>query len=245
MHISTKIAGGLAAAAWLTAATPAAHAQTPGNVYWADWLSATAVGNTGTVAGALDVGGTAVDVTYGGELQFAVTAPGATNYFQPRATFLGTLLQDAQPITSDLVAISGGTGIRNTFTFSRPITNPVMSIVSLGRGSTPVEYAFDAPFEIVSGGPTSIFGGVALTRASSTTVRGQEGNGTIRFLGTFSSLSFTTNGGEYWNGFTLGVQGLASGDGPGTVVPEPATVALVGLGLAGVAAAGRARRRVG
>jgi len=242
MHTSSRIAGALAAAAWLTAAAPAAHAQTAGNVYWADWLSATAVGNRGTVVGALNVGGTAVDVTYGGELEFAVTAPGATNYFLPRATFLGTLLHDAQPITSDIVAISGGTGIRNTFTFSQAITNPVMSIVSLGRGSTPVEYTFDAPFELVSGGPNSVFGGVALTRPSDNTVRGQEGNGTIRFLGTFSSLSFTTTGGEYWNGFTLGVQGVASGGGPGTVVPEPATVALVGLGLAGVAVAGRRRR---
>jgi hypothetical protein len=211
-------------------------------VLWADWLNSTATGRQGVVNGRMTVGGTAVDVTYRGELEFAVTAPTAgTNYFLPRATFLGTTLTDGSPISADIIAISGGTGIRNTFTFSQAIVNPVMSIVSLGRGSTPVSYTFDAPYEFISGGPNTVFGGVSITRPNAFTVTGQEGNGTIRFLGTFTSLSFETTGGEYWNGFTLGVQGLAAADEV-TVTPEPASVALMGTGLMGVLLVARRRR---
>jgi hypothetical protein len=42
-------------------------------------------------------------------------------------------------------------------------------------------------------------------------------------LGTYSSLSWTTTGGEYWNGFTVGVAGIS------TVAPEPSTLGLAGF----------------
>ena len=242
-HAAPAAAALLALLALLALPAPAAHAQTPTSVYWADWLSSAAVDGRGTVVGAMNVGGTAVGVTYTGELEFAVTAPGGTNYFTPRATFLGALLDDAQPTDGDIIALSGFVSGVNTFTFAQPVVNPVLSVVSLGRGSTPVEYVFDAPFELVSGG-AAIFGGVPITSPAPNTVRGQEGNGTIRFLGTYSSLSFTTNGAEYWSGFTLGVQGTALAETPpSTVTPEPATVGLVGAGLVVMLAGARRRSR--
>lgn len=236
-HLLWLAAAATAAAA---AAPAAAHAQARTPVYWADWTSSQTVdGGRGTVVGTMDVGGTAVGLRYEGELDFATVLPGGTMWFSPRDTYLGQTLSDGSAITSDIIGLSGFVSGTNRFVFDRPITDPVMSIFSLGRGSTPVEFAFDAPFELVAGGPGA-FGGTALTQPSPNTVRGLEGNGTVRFRGTYSSLAFTTNGAEYWSGFTLGVQGVAGAE---TVVPEPSTYAMLGAGLAGVAAAARHRRR--
>ena len=234
-HVSTGILA-LTTVALSFAAPATAAAQQ--DAFWTDWLSATQSGNQGTVIGSLATPGTDVTVTYTGELNFSQTTP-TTNYFQPRATFLGAVLQDAAPITSDMIALSGGTGITNTFTFSAPILNPFISIVSLGRPSVAVDYVFDAPLAIIAGGPTTIFGGGPLTSPSATVVRGQEGNGTIRFEGSFNSLSFTTVNGEFWSGITLGVEGVA---GP-SVVPEPATVVMLATGLLGLGLMARRRRR--
>jgi len=253
MHVATMVGRAVKGARWvaLVAAAAAAAAavavptttlaqeRTP--VYWADWQSSLMSDGRGTVYGTMNVGGTAVGLRYEGELDFAATLPGGTEWFAPRESYLGSVLRDGTPITSDIIALSGGTGIRNTFLFDRPITNPVMSIFSLGRGSTPVEYVFDASFELLAGGPGA-FGGTAVTQPAANTVRGLEGNGTIRFLGTYSSISFETVGGESWSGFTLGVQGLATDPGQ-TVTPEPASVALMATGLAGVGVIARRRRR--
>ena len=231
----------MAVVAW-AGGTRAADAQAP--AFWTDWISSASTGaNAGTASGTIMVGGTPVTIGYEGELNFTQTS-GGTNYWQPRPTFLGTTLTDAAPITADLIAISGGTGLTNTFTFATPIVNPFISIVSLGRPSTPVSYTFSSPFTIISGGATSVFGGGPLTQPSASTVLGTEGNGTILFEGTFSTLSFTTTGGEFWNGFTIGVQGTDDGTiPPPAVVPEPSTVSLMALGLVGLAAAARTRRR--
>ena len=59
----------------------------------------------------------------------------------------------------------------------------------------------------------------------------------IRLPGVHSSISFTDTS-ENWHGFTVGVVGLA-GEQP---APEPASIALLGLGL-GLAALGGLRKR--
>ena len=46
-----------------------------------------------------------------------------------------------------------------------------------------------------------------------------EPHGVIEFQGTFSSISWTSLTNETWNGFTIGVRGLA--------VPEPQSLALL------------------
>ena len=58
---------------------------------------------------------------------------------------------------------------------------------------------------------------------------GREYNGVLSFVGSFSSISFSTNPGENWHGFNFASEKLSS-------VSEPTSLALFGLGLIGLAA---------
>ncbi|MGH9403859.1 MAG: PEP-CTERM sorting domain-containing protein [Terriglobia bacterium] len=85
-----------------------------------------------------------------------------------------------------------------------------------------MNYIFSAPFILLSGGANAYWGGSSVTQPAPNDLRGQEGDGTIEFPGTFTSLSFTVTGGEYWNGFTVG----ALAPGSSSAVPEPGTYSM-------------------
>jgi hypothetical protein len=111
-----------------------------------------------------------------------------------------------------------------------------MAIWSLGQRGNNTSFVFsDAIPTFVSGGKSNEFQGSAIT-VSGNTVSGIEGNGTVQFLGTFSSLSWTNPKFENYYGFTVGIAG------PG-VVPEPSTyvILIAGMGLI-VPLIGRRRR---
>ena len=75
-------------------------------------------------------------------------------------------------------------------------------------------------------------GGV-LGAGDSLTMR--EFHGLLLFSAPVSSLTFSTNPGEYWHAFTFGSAQVAA-------VPEPASIALAGLALLAAGAAARRRR---
>jgi hypothetical protein len=220
-----KLTGAIAAVAVLAAAG-AADAAT---VTWNAW-DPSSISN-GTIAGTMG----AVTVTYTGEIgQFQQDYPS----WSPSTSYVGGSVGNA-PVPSDGIfhLVGGGTNT-DTITFSEAVIDPVIAIWSLGQGGDAASFVFSAPFTIQAGGPSAEYGGASITQPFTNTASGMEGNGTIQFQGTFTSLSFTTPQAENWYGFAVGVEGVAG-------VPEPASWALMILGFGGAGAVLRRRRRVG
>ena len=197
---------------------------------WTDFTAAT----SNTVTGTLTFGAQTVTVSYSGEIDLAQVNNVGTDYYAPSTTFAGG------PTTSDIIEITGTTA-EHTFTFSSPLLDPMIAIVSLGQPGTGVTYNFSAPFTILSQGAGNVYGGCStcLTGSGTSALTGHEGDGIIQFSGTFSSISFTVTGGEFWNGFTIGADGV----GAASTTPEPASIGLVGLALIGLGTARRVFRR--
>jgi hypothetical protein len=176
-----------------------------------------------------------------GTFLFAQTNAGI-NYWNPSTPYISAQVQNAPP-TPDILALVGGQNQIYTVTLSEPIKDPIMAIVSLGQPSVPTTYDFDSPFTIVSqdvgfwgGGPN------ALQQLPGDVLLGNEGHGTIQFIGTFSSFSWVVPTPENWHGFTFGIRTTEALE-PSTV-PEPATLTIWGLGALGCAAAAYRRRKL-
>jgi hypothetical protein len=236
-----------------TALAFAAGTASAAPIFWTDWTG----GNTATVGfqgqGTITTNTTSIGVTYtnpqgigfyntGGSTDYWTGGSGATSPYTSAAV-------DNRPTDTDIIALQfAGT---QTLTFSQAIANPVFAFVSLnGNG-----YAFDRDFDLLSlggvdgnacgywgcGGASKVVvdlgGGVFEYRLNSNNVGGTEPHGALQFKGAFSSVTWRSTSNEFWNGFTVGVQGSADE----VFVPEPASMALLGLGLLALGAARKRR----
>jgi len=219
---------GVIATAALVAALVAAPTVLSAQVYWADWTTT----GVGTVSGGLATPGGGIGLTYSGPYAFAQTAGGPYTWDFPIYDVAGP---GSRPSTTDLVALNAAGS--HSITFSAPVVNPYLAIMSLGRTSLPVSYAFSAPFEVISEGLGWWGDGFYTVSPDNRTLTGYEMHGVIKFTGTFSELTWRSDPSEYWHGITLGVAGAAS-----TVAPEPASMLLLATGLLGLGMVARRRK---
>jgi len=185
---------------------------------WTDWTFGTVDSVSGTASGLM--GGIAV--SYTGEMQCLNCY--ASNW-SPSSTWEGGPVTNAPPDNSG-IQLFGSYGATDTVSFSSPVTNPVLAIVSLGQGGLSASFNFGGPFVLLGGGPSSTWGGQALT-SSGDIVYGAEGNGLVLFSGTYSSITWTNPTYENYYAVTVG-----------SAVPEPSTWVMMVLGFAGLGFAG-------
>lgn len=189
-------------------------------ILWTDWTTANSTTAAGTMGG--------ITVGFSGNLNPAAQTSGGINYWSVNPTiFTAPPTADNPPPDSDIIRLIGGTstGVQ-TITFSSPVTNPVMAIMSLGQPGLPRFYTFgDEDFTILKSGQGYWGGNPAgsLFEDAGNVLRGIEGHGLIQFNGTFTSIDWTVPVAEDWHGFQVGVAAVA---------PEPATMLLMGGGLA-------------
>ncbi|HNI83663.1 MAG: PEP-CTERM sorting domain-containing protein [Rhodocyclaceae bacterium] len=192
-------------------------------IYWTNWTSKT-FGTPGSASGTIALPGGTVNVSYSGEL---FNAGDQGNWNQNPGTYTSAFVDNAPSPANVSIQLRGGNAIINTLTFSAPLVNPVMAIQSLGSGDGAIYNFGNTPFTLLSQGSGHWGGCNTCLSVVGNTLVGHEGNGTIRFNGTFNSISWTVPDGENYHMFTIGAP-----------VPEPETWALLmaGLGLMGAVA---------
>lgn len=192
-------------------------------INWTSW--------SGNSVGSILTTGGSVGVTYLGEMNGLTS-----NYpsWTPTTTWTDSSTVSNPPSQiGAMIRLNGGggaTAVTDTLTFSAPVLNPVMAIWSLGASGAQASFDFiGASPVLIAGGPSAEYGGSSII-VTGNSVFGSEGNGTVQFLGTFSSLSWKNPAAENFYGFTVGTAGLA--DVP--PVPEPHTYVLLVGGLIGL-----------
>ncbi|MCP5242838.1 MAG: PEP-CTERM sorting domain-containing protein [Burkholderiales bacterium] len=233
-------------------------------INWTDWTSESAI-NGYTATGSIISGSETIGVTYTNAqgIGFSQMSGGGIDYWQNNRsgrdpatspyTSTGINGVDNIPTGTDILALSRQGS--QTLSFTQAIANPVFAFVSLNRNG----YAFDQDFEILSlggvdgndcgywgcGGAEKVIvdlgGGNFEYQLNANNVGGTEPHGVIRFSGAFDTVTWRSSTNEFWNGFTVGVQGTADQVFPcqqnpnlpqcQNTVPEPGTLGLVIIGI--------------
>jgi hypothetical protein len=220
-------------------------------VNWTDWQSQQ---GTTDVYGQITTPTSTIDVHYNNPQGVAFTQFGSgTDYFR------NDLGADGSPYTSDIVenipTPAEMIGLRwagsQSLSFSESVSNLFFSYVSLnGNG-----YAFDQDFDILSFGHPND-GNYCGNWGCGTSYKnivdlgnGQfeyqllgtgEPHGTIMFTDAFETVTWRSLSNEYWNGFTVGVQGTTV-EVQAAAVPEPSAWLLMAGGLLGLGRVSRQR----
>ena len=205
-----------------------AHAD---NIAWTKWTSATpgtaSPGSaTGTVTRTLY--GT-ITVTYSGQNTGLLMGYPS---WGPASTFTGGVVGNAPPAANNAIQIEGGQTYGESVTFSSPVVDPIFAIWSLGAGGVPAYFDFNSsePFNVLGGGPSNEYGGSGIVKQGNN-IFGEEGNGIVQFIGTYSTIDFTTPNYENFYALTFGEDATQT-DNPPSATPEPSALSLLGLGLA-------------
>lgn len=198
-------------------------------INWTDWTgSSPGYPSGGSASGTM--GG--VSVSYSGELLSLIS--GYPSYM-PSSSYVGGVVGNVPAgVTDQIIQLQGGASSPpiDTVTFSQPVKDPVFAIWSLGNGGALANFTFDATPHLDAGGELAEYGGSSIFIIGDA-VYGAEGNGTIDFPGTYTSISWTNPAFEYWYGFSVGMP---------SAVPEPATLAIIGSALLGLGIARRRKR---
>ncbi len=184
--------------------------------YYVDWTAADA--GAGTASGTISLpGGQTVGVSLrvrnpnGSAGSFYSSQLGCGTAFwtaNSSAPYISASVLNGPP-ACDIIQLQGGSSSTYEITFSEPVSDPIMPVLSLGSGPNPTYYDFDRQFQVVSTGP-GYFGNGPFRADPGEVLYGAEGHGTIRFIGSIATLSWTVPHAEWWHGFTFGIRGKAS-----------------------------------
>lgn len=197
-------------------------------IAWTNWTSDVVSGTAGSAAGVINATSGSVNVSYSGDVasptQVNATTTG-NDYWNFPSTYTGGIVSNSpDSLNRDVISFSQGNTVTDTITFSKPVVNPIVAIVSLNGANL----SFNTPVTVLASG-AGYFGNGSLFVATPTTLLQDtgEGNGIIELSGTFSSLTFVHTAPEYWAGFTVGIQDVAT-----TGAPEPGSALLMACALA-------------